>query len=797
MEFLEGESLADRIGGKGALPLTDLIRIGCEVADALDKAHRAGIVHRDLKPGNIMLTRAGAKLLDFGLAKPFAGTPTRSAAAPLLTAALTIATPTGQTPPLTQQGALLGTVPYMSPEQVQGEEADARSDIFALGAVLYEMATGKRAFDGKSQIKVASSILEDHPPPVTSVRKQPAVGLDWLIRACLAKNRDERFQAAFDVKLALGRIGELNEVGAGPVAKPRWKQMLPWVVAAPLLLSALAFFVLRPGVSPAQRIVAYLTPPGDFAFDTTGDHGAPPVVSPDGIRLVFGAGGRLWLRHLDEENPRELESTQGATFPFWSADSRSIGFFQGGKLRTMNLQDGAVVAVCDAPNARGGSWSAAGFILFAPNITSPIMKVAATGGNPVAVSSLKSGLTTHRWPQVLPDSKHFLYFAASHATPGAGGEGTGMYAGSIDGGDSILLLRLPVSGLFADGRFFFLRGTTLMEQAFDTRHLLLTGESQAVSSGVGYDLGVWRGTFSAADNGVLVYSGGDSSSHFLQWFASNGQPEKNVAVPGSYADTALSPKGTRLAGVNDPQGDLWVMNFNGNGRVRLCERNAANPVWSPDERHIAYLRFDTSGGWKMMVRLSDGSGGERAVMAEPVAQAPTDWSPDGKYILYDRGSTGTSHIWAVPMTPDGKPFPVVQTEAWDHDGHFSPDGKWICFTSHESGSDQVYVTAFPGPGPKWQVSQQTGGGAKWSRDGKWICFWNGARNVLLRVPVAEGGERPEFGMEKPFVNGMVFQGPFSDADYSLAGDGRVLVNRVGDISKRFTIVTNWKAGLAK
>ena len=290
MEFLDGESLADRIASKGVLPLGELIKIGSEIADALDRAHRTGIVHRDLKPGNIMLTKFGAKLLDFGLAKPATiGGSAQSASAPLLSAATrTMTSPSPLQSPLTQHGALVGTVQYMSPEQIQGMEADARSDIFALGAVLYEMATGKRAFEGKSQIKVASSILEDQPEPVTAVRKRTPAELDWLIRTCLAKNPDERFQSALDVKLALGWIGNLNGAGATPVAKSRWKQLLPWAVAGASLMIALALFLSRPSVAPAQRVAAYLTPPGDFTFDTSGDRGAPPVVSPDAARLVFG-----------------------------------------------------------------------------------------------------------------------------------------------------------------------------------------------------------------------------------------------------------------------------------------------------------------------------------------------------------------------------------------------------------------------------------------------------------------------------------------------------------------------------
>jgi serine/threonine protein kinase len=797
MEFLDGESLADRIKNKGALPLSELIRIGCEIADALDKAHRAGIVHRDLKPGNVMLTRSGAKLLDFGLAKPaVTGTSTRIASAPLLSAAMTMTSPGPPNSPLTQHGVLVGTVQYMSPEQIQGMEADARSDIFALGAVLYEMGTGKRAFEGKSQLKVASSILEDEPQPVNLQQKTAPAGLAHLIRACLAKDPDQRLQSALDVKLALLWLGE---VAATPVADRtarRWKQLLPWIAFSASLLAGVALFIFRPAPAPARRMVAYLTPPGDFTFDVMGDRGAPPVVSPDGMKLAFGAGGKLWLRQLDQDHPRELDGTDGASFPFWSPDSKSIGFFQAGKLRTMDVQGGTIATVCDAQDGRGGSWSAAGFILFAPTVSSAILKVPASGGTPTPVSSLKAGITTHRWPQVLPGGKRFLYFAASHANSG-GSDDTGIYAGSTDGGESILLLHVPVSGMFAGGKLLFLRGTTLMEQGLETRHARLEGEPRPVASGVGYDLGVWRGTFSVADNGVLVYSGGDPGSHHLQWFGSNGQPEKEMAEAGHYAPTALSPKGSRLAAANDPQGDLWVVDLNGGGRIRITDGRSANPVWSPDERQLAYLRFESGGSWRMVVRSSDGTGTERVLDPEPATQMPSDWSPDGKHILYDRGDTGTSQIWAVAAEPGGKPFPVVQTGAWDRGAHFSPDGKWIVFTSRESGADQVYVTPFPGPGPKWQVSAHGGDGPRWSADGKWICFWNAAHNILFKVSVSPGGGRPVFGAEMPFINGAVYVSSGYRPDYSLSRDGRALVNRVGEQSARFTIVTSWEEGVGK
>jgi Tol biopolymer transport system component len=295
----------------------------------------------------------------------------------------------------------------------------------------------------------------------------------------------------------------------------------------------------------------------------------------------------------------------------------------------------------------------------------------------------------------------------------------------------------------------------------------------------------------------MVYSGGDPSSHHLQWFGSNGQPEKEMAEAGHYAPTALSPKGTRLAAANDPQGDLWVVDLNGGGRIRITDGRSANPVWSPDERELAYLRFANGGSWRMVVRPSDGTGTERVLDPEPVSQIPSDWSPDGKHILYDRGDTGSSQIWALPAEPGGKPFPVVQTGAWDRGAHFSPDGKWIVFTSRESGADQVYVTPFPGPGPKWQVSAHGGDGPRWSADGKWICFWNPAHNILLKVSVSPDGGSPVFGEEKPFINGGVFVSSGYRPDYSLSRDGRALVNRVGEQSARFTIVTNWEAGAGK
>jgi Tol biopolymer transport system component len=347
--------------------------------------------------------------------------------------------------------------------------------------------------------------------------------------------------------------------------------------------------------------------------------------------------------------------------------------------------------------------------------------------------------------------------------------------------------------MFARGKLLFLRATTLMAQDFDTSSFRLHGEPTSIASKVAYDVGIWRGIFSTSETGVLVFSGGDPSGHRLQWFSAAGQPEQELSYAKHtyYSSVALSPKGTRIAETVDPSADLWVTDLNGGGRIRLTAERTSNPVWSPDERELAYAHVDDSGVPKSLARAADGTGSEKVLSPEPIWQTPTDWSPDGKYILYDRGDPGTAHVWAMPVTLGGKPFPVAQSESWERDGHFSADGKWVAFTSRESGTDQVYVTRFPGPGPKWQVSVNGGVGPRWSADGKWISYWNGAQNVLFKRPISIRNSTPIFDSERNFINGAVYHNAFSDADYSLSREGRVLVNQVGEQSIRLTLVTNW------
>src|SRR5215472_17441992 len=435
MEFLEGESLSNRLK-KGPLATQELLKIAMEIADALDKAHRAGVIHRDLKPANVMLTKTGAKLLDFGLAKPAGMAAASGAGAPLLSAAVTTSSPSPQLSPLTTQGAIVGTIQYMSPEQIEGKEADARADIFAFGAVLYEMATGKRAFEGKSQISVASAILEKDPEPVSAIRNPISPVLAHVIARALQKDPEKRWQSASDIAAELqwasdpatALAPESIRSSAAPPLRHRWLLGLASIALIAGILAAALTLSRRPAEN--RRLDAALPPSEDLAYDMTGDAGGPPAISPDGTHLVFGAGGRLWLRSIESGEVHPLEGTESSEFPFWSPDSRRVAFFAAGKLKTVDASGGAPMTLCDAPNPRGGAWSSKGVLLFTPNIRSALYQVPEAGGTPTPVTTLDSAKhSTHRWPQFLPDGDHFLYLATNHSGLQ---EFAGIYLGSLN-----------------------------------------------------------------------------------------------------------------------------------------------------------------------------------------------------------------------------------------------------------------------------------------------------------------------------------------------------------------------------
>jgi eukaryotic-like serine/threonine-protein kinase len=807
MEFLEGETLAERLR-RGPIPLQEIYKISIAIAEALATAHRNGIVHRDLKPGNIMLTQSGAKLMDFGLAKPLSpmSSGSVSAAPPSFTAAATMSGPSPLSP-LTTAGTIIGTIQYMSPEQIEGKEADARSDIFALGAVLYEMTTGKRPFEGKSQLSLASSILEKDPDSLLIVKPETPPAFDHLISTCLQKNPDDRYQSAHDVKIELQWIAGAKPPAAGPVAitaKTNGRERLAWSAAVILaiVLSALAgFFLHRP--KPAQSVRTVINPPEKTTLNLAGDSAGPPILSPDGLYIAFAATtidgkSAIWIRPVNALEARAIAGTENAIFPFWSPDSRSLGFFADSKLKTIEIDGGPPQIVADAPFGRGGAWAPGGVILFSPSTQSPLMRVGVSGGTPVAVTQLDSPRhTSHRWPFFLPDGKHFIYLAINHDPSQS--ENNALYYASLDGKENRALFRSQSNAIYADGYLMFGRGDQLMAQAFDPGSGSLGTEAQTVARGVVDDAATWHVDASASEQGLLIVGNGGGGDWQLVWVDRSTKAITTLADKISNLRLArISPQGDRIAvEMDNGTADIWVLDLNRGVRTRLTFGPVSNnnPVWSPDGKWIAYSS-DRNGRANLCRKMADGSGAEEILMTDEQISAPTDWSHDGKYLIYQRGPVGNNEIWALPLIGERKPFMVVRHNANFGAGaaQLSPDGRWLAYTSTESGGPQVYVVGFQGAQGKWQVSSNGGEGPRWSRDGKELYYLDPTFDLLM-VPVKEVDGALQFGATQTLISG--WSAP--DVFFDISPDGkRILLDRISQqVSQSLTAVTNFTAALKK
>ncbi len=813
MEFLEGETLAEKLR-KGPLALPEIYKIGIAVAEALAAAHKSGIVHRDLKPGNIMLTESGAKLMDFGLAKPLAmqASSARSGSAPpSFTAAATMSGPSPLTP-LTTAGSVIGTIQYMSPEQIEGKEADARSDIFALGAVLYEMVTGKRPFSGKSQISLASAILESDPEPVSKLKPQTPAAFNHVVKTCLQKNPDDRYLAAHDIKLELQWIeADKSSPTAAPVtpASSRSRERLFWAAAlvAAIFLGAAGIFLYHPSQT-ASSIRAAINPPANATLDLVGDFAGPPVLSPDGSSIAFVATGSdaknmIWVRPLNAPEAHMLAGTDGATFPFWSPDSRSLGFFAGAKLKTVDLNGGSPLVVCDAVFGRGGTWGPDGTILFAPEALSPIVRVSASGGTPSPVTKFDAGQPpSHRWPFFLPDGKHFLYLFVAARDPAS----DAVYYASVDGRENRKLVTSQSNAIYAAGFLLFMRGGQLMAQSLDPATGTLRGEIQNLASGVMEDASTWHVDTSASNSGLLVFSNGGTGDQQLVWADRNGKEIGTVAKKvANLASAKLSPQADRIAlEIDNGAGnhDIWVYDVARAVQTRLTFGPVENddPVWSPDGKSIFYTSVDSNVHTKLYRKPSDGSGAAELLISDDQVANSSDVSPDGKYLLYSRGpSANYWEIWALPLEGEHKPWLVVPrstANSFAADGHLSPDGHWLAYTSGESGVPEVYVVAFRGGQGKWQVSTNGGFQSQWGRDGKELYYFNQATRSVFSVPVKEVGGGLQFGAAQQLAsNSTSNQLGF----YDVTPDGkRILLNLVSQqVSQSITVVTNFAAGLKK
>ena len=809
MEFLEGETLADRLR-RGPIPLAEIYKIAIAVAEALALAHRQGIVHRDLKPGNIMLTAAGAKLMDFGLAKPLGVAPGSGsasvAAPPSFTAAATMSGPTPLSP-LTTAGTIVGTIQYMSPEQIEGKEADARSDIFAFGAVLYEMAAGKRPFEGKSQISLASSILEKDPDPISTLKPQTPPAFEHIVTTCLQKNPEDRFLAAHDIKLELQWISSAKqaaEPAAPPAAKAPARRPLAWMAAviAGLLLGAMAGFLLhRPTPAPSIRTV--INPPAKTTINLAGDTAGPPVISPDGSSIAFTASSSdsktlLWLRPVNSLEAREVAGTENATFPFWSPDGRSIGFFADGKLKTVEIESGSTQTVADAPFGRGGAWGADGVIVFSAGTQTPLTRINASGSTPVPATTLdKNQHTSHRWPFFLPDGKHFVYIAIHH-DPSKQANNT-LYYASLDGRENRPLFRSQSNAVYADGYLLFARGDQLLAQAFNPANGTLSGEPQSAVRGVVNDISTWHMDASGSNDGLLVFGSGGTGDWQLSWM---DRSTKQISTVASGLTNLhffrLSPQGDRVAlEMDNGQSDIWVLDLERGVRTRLTFGPISNtfPMWSPDGKWIVYTA-DRNGHAILCRKLADGSGAEEVLHVDDQIAIPGDWSRDGKLLFYIRGPIGANEIWALPLEGDRKPSVVIKRaeNAFSIYPNLSPDGHWLAYTSNESGAPQVYVVGFGGAQGKWQVSVNGGLQPEWSRDGKTLYYMDVTYN-LFAIPAKEVAGALQFGSAQLLLSNWSAPQVFYDIS---PDEKKILLDRVSQqVNQSVTVVTNFPSLLKK
>jgi eukaryotic-like serine/threonine-protein kinase len=774
LELLEGETLAERIT-RGPLPLAQVLRFGIEIADALETAHRHGIVHRDLKPGNIMLTAAGTKLLDFGLAKHTVG------AAGQALSMLATAPQTG-----TAQGTIIGTLQYMAPEQVQGAPADARTDIFAFGTILYEMATGRRAFEAKTQASLIAKILETDVPSVSTLASLTPPALDHAVQGCLAKEPGDRWQTAHDVRLQLQWIqAQGSRVASGPHVSTSSARASRWlwggVAASAGALAATALLLILLWPKPAGRMAPTIrfdltVSPGIRVEDQ--DSGA---ISPDGRHFVFSATveGRqqLAVRNMASTTLVVLPETEGGYDPFWSPDSRSVGFFHmDGSLKHVSVTGGPVRVLGDAspggPIPFGGTWHE-GTILFGAH-KGHIYKVAATGGPPSALDTLPAppGRKPFTAPRFLPDGRHFLVSVVDDPA---------LYVAALDASGVRKLIEDGSSAVYAAGYLYYDRGTAVFARPFDAQRLEVTGAEVQVTEGTG---GV-----SVSDDGTLVYRAPGSTASRLTWFDRSGRRTGTVGEPGPNNELVLSPRARRAVVVRpDAQGngDLWNVDLASGIFSRLTTNPAddSDPSWSPDEHALAFKTLRTGRATVFVKDLL--SGKEDPLVVFPERVALDQWTPDGRFVIF---RTFGQAVYAMALTGDRTPHMLVDTPFTEDEVHVSPNGRWVAFQTNESGRWEVYVAAFPTFTSKRQVSSSGGVQPQWRADGRELFYLapdGSMMSVQVDAPVAFTASLPMrlFTSNIPPDSGVPQYGVTADGQRFLA------LERVGG-GRSFTFLLNW------
>lgn len=773
MELIEGESLADRLA-RGPLPLADVLKFGAQIADALDRAHCAGVVHRDLKPGNVMITRTGAKLLDFGLAK---------------TAALDdVADGATVQKPLTQEGTLLGTFQYMAPEQLESANVDARSDIFAFGALLYEMITGRRAFEGRSKASLIAAIVREQPRSMSELQPLTPLSLEHVVSKCLAKDPEDRWQSARDVAQELRWISESGSqvnVAAPVAAQRRRRDRLAWGIAAIAGIAAVAAGAL------AWRATTRVAPPQVMRFSAPNTIAARPAdtygiiaVSPDGREIVYastvGTSRMLFRRVIDQFEAKPIAGTEGAVQPFFSPDGKWVGFFTRHKLMKVALSGGQPIELSPAALPRGAEWLADDTIIFCPFFYGGIERVSASGGAPAAVSKVDraAGERSHRWPHALPGGKVILYSVGL----GSSWDNAKIVAQRLDTGERKVVLNGGCDARYVPtGHLVYVRGNSLYAVPFDAEALEVRGQPVEVLSGVANHT-AGGAEFAFSRSGMLVYFspgvGGDEGGQLIV-VNRRGEQQSIRMQAGAFTNPGFSPDGTKIVGVRD--WSIWAMDTARGTSTRMGSgARAAWPVWSSDGSRV-YYASESAGPWQIFTRAADGSDAERQVSKTDAAVVPLMMSPDGRELLVRSDRKETAGDLDL-MDLDGRIRPFLRTEADEHPGAFSPDGRWIAYSSDESGREEIYVRPADGATGRWQISNEGGADPRWALPDE-IAYLQGSRIMAVSVKTS-----PAFSAGTPRL--LVDR---NASDFDLTRDGRILIAEAPDPASpgRLNVVLNW------
>jgi eukaryotic-like serine/threonine-protein kinase len=780
MELIEGETLAARLR-RGRLPLAEALTYGVQIAGALECAHRKGIVHRDLKPANIMLTTAGVKLLDFGLARLRAEQP-----------AIGDAT---QTAALTGSGVILGTLQYIAPEQLEGREVDGRADLFALGAILYEMAVGRPAFEGSTPAALVSAIMQAQPAPISMIDPALPPRLDRLVTLCLKKNPDERWASAHDVQLLLKELQEGETAAPEGPAPRRW---IPWGVAvAALSLAAALSFNRAPAADTSANVLSVLPAAG-----TTMMPGEAPQVSPDGRHVAFvatdaDASTRLYVADRGSFSPRALDGTEDAMLPFWSPDSQTIGFFAAGRLKRVAVAGGTPLTLATAAVPRGGTWSRDGTIMFVPFPAQPPHTIPAAGGTPKPVPVL-AALPGRLFPTFLPDSRHYIYMEIG---PGRVAQTASLRLGSIDSPESTEIVQSRGSGAYIDpGYIVFRRERSLVVQAFDPERLELRGSPATLIEHIGFNPVTYQTLVSASSTGMLAYAIPQPAQQ-LVWFDRQGRQLGAAAPPGNYNSLCLSPDDAQaIYDAADPQTsnlDIWSAPVGSGGSAGRLTFDSSVDFYVVCSDHDDEIAFATlRHGSPSLYRLNLNAPGRETQMLRLAAPLlPTDWSQDGRVVVFSRFDPKTLwDVWTLPLA-SGTPSAFVATAAEERNARLSPDGRWMSYTSDESGAFEVYVQPFPATGAKWQVSRGGGQQSVWAPDGRELFYISPDKRIIgVRVTASNGA----FGTSAPRVVIDARVGGWERTNhgrpYAITRDGgRLLVSRETDATHAAGVILDWPA----